>query len=269
MPKMQSKQMREHWLYHIICCGVTACLCCIVSNSLVAMNKSLDFINNDMPRKVYASELTTYVDSDNNIAKENVVNTDAFEEAQDFAISTEDANSELEIAIMRKQNTQPVMTAAYTKLDETASKGAIDEEKAAEQKRLQEEAQRLANTNLKPDPNASFDYSKIANAPQSSHITEKGGIYEGPSGHETYYNLPMDGVISIMRRLGYSEEDGWVYWVRDDGAKMFGDYVMVAANLDVRPRGSLVECSLGTAIVCDTGDFAKSNAYQLDIAVTW
>lgn len=42
-----------------------------------------------------------------------------------------------------------------------------------------------------------------------------------------------------------------------------------AANLDVYPRGSLVETSLGTAIVVDTGGFADSDPYQIDIAVTW
>ena len=185
-----------------------------------------------------------------------------------FSIQNDERN-ELEIAIMRKQNTQPIMTSAYTILDETDSKGAIDVEKATEQKRLQEENDKKLVKSINPDPNATFDYSEKVSAPQTSHITATGGIYQGPSGHETYYNLPMDGVITIMRNLGYSESDGWTYWVRDDGAKMFGDYVMVAADLDVRPRGSLIECSMGTAIVCDTGDFAKSNAYQLDIAVTW
>ena len=94
------------------------------------------------------------------------------------------------------------------------------------------------------------------------------GTVEGPSGKETYYNLPMDGVISIMRDLGYSEEE-YPYWVRDDGCKMLGDYIMCAANLDVHPRGTLVESSLGTCLVCDTGEFAYSNAMQLDIAVDW
>ena len=32
---------------------------------------------------------------------------------------------------------------------------------------------------------------------------------------------------------------------------------------------SLVESSLGTCIVCDTGGFASGNSQQLDIAVTW
>ena len=91
------------------------------------------------------------------------------------------------------------------------------------------------------------------------------GSVMGPSGKETYYNLNMSGVVSIMRRMGNTDE----YWVRDDGCKMLGDYIMCAANLRVHPRGSLVECSLGTCIVCDTGGFASHNANQLDIAVTW
>lgn len=91
------------------------------------------------------------------------------------------------------------------------------------------------------------------------------GTVMGPSGKETYYNLPMGGVIDIMRGYGYYGE----YWVRSDGVKMLGDYIMVAADLSIRPRGSLVETSLGTGMVCDTGTFIYTNPYQVDIAVTW
>ncbi|MGI6607556.1 MAG: hypothetical protein ACOX1F_01060 [Erysipelotrichaceae bacterium] len=91
------------------------------------------------------------------------------------------------------------------------------------------------------------------------------GAITGPNGRETYYNLNMDGVLAIMRRMGNTDK----YWIRDDGVKMLGDYVMVAANLTLHPRGSLVECSLGTGIVCDTGGFAKNNPTALDIAVNW
>ena len=91
------------------------------------------------------------------------------------------------------------------------------------------------------------------------------GTVTGPSGKETYYNLDMSGVVEIMRGMGNTDE----YWVREDGVKMLGDYIMCAANLSVHPRGSLVESSLGTCIVCDTGGFAYSNPNQLDIAVTW
>ncbi len=96
-------------------------------------------------------------------------------------------------------------------------------------------------------------------------LSRAAGSVKGPSGKETYYNLDMSGVISIMRHMGNTDE----YWVRDDGCKMLGDYIMCAANLRVHPRGSLVESSLGTCIVCDTGGFASHNSNQLDIAVTW
>lgn len=94
------------------------------------------------------------------------------------------------------------------------------------------------------------------------------GTYNGPSGKETYYNLPMDGVIELMRAQGYSEEE-YPYWVREDGCKMFGDYIMVAADLNIRPKGTILETSLGTAMVCDTGTFALSNPTQIDVAVDW
>ncbi len=91
----------------------------------------------------------------------------------------------------------------------------------------------------------------------------------GPSGQETYYNMDMSGVVSMMRNYyGFSEEE-YPYWVREDGCKMLGDYIMVAAGLDVRPRGSLVQTSLGIGLVCDTGGFAYSDPYQLDIATAW
>ncbi len=94
------------------------------------------------------------------------------------------------------------------------------------------------------------------------------GTVNGPSGKETYYNLPMGGIISIMRGMGFSEKE-YPYWIREDGVKMLGDYVMVAANLNIRPRGSTIPTSLGMGLVCDTGGFASRNATQLDIAVDW
>jgi len=94
------------------------------------------------------------------------------------------------------------------------------------------------------------------------------GVFNGPSGRETYYNLNMDGVIAGMRSLGYSEEE-YPYWIREDGCKMFGPYIMVAANWDIRPRGTILETSLGTAIVVDTGSFVNTYPEGVDIAVNW
>lgn len=99
----------------------------------------------------------------------------------------------------------------------------------------------------------------------SSVLTASSGVNYYGSQRETYYNLDMSGCVNIMRSIGNTDE----YWVREDGCKMLGSYIMCAANLNVHPRGSLVETSLGTAIVVDTGGFADNDPYQIDIAVTW
>ena len=96
-------------------------------------------------------------------------------------------------------------------------------------------------------------------------LTASGGVYYGPSGKETYYNLNMSGVVDIMRGMGNNDN----YWVREDGAKMLGDYVIVAADLNKYPRGSIVDTSLGQGIVCDTGSFTQNSDTQLDIATDW
>ena len=99
-----------------------------------------------------------------------------------------------------------------------------------------------------------------------SILTKSKGTNNGPSGKETYYNLNMSRVVAAMSRYGYSSSD---YWVRADGVKMLGNYVMVAASYTKHPKGSLVSTSLGTGIVCDTGGFAASNPTQIDIATNW
>lgn len=114
-------------------------------------------------------------------------------------------------------------------------------------------------------PTTEEETTEVRNRWNGPVLNPNAGVVEGPSGKETYYNLDMSGVVSIMKSCGYDYE----YWEREDGVKMYGDYVMCAANLDVHPRGSLVESSLGTAIVCDTGGFAESNPNQLDIATNW
>ena len=100
---------------------------------------------------------------------------------------------------------------------------------------------------------------------KGSVLNRYNGVNRGPSGKETYYNLNMNKIVDAMKRLGVNSE----YWVRNDGVKMYGDYIMCAADLSVYPRGSIVETSLGTGIVCDTGAFVKSTGIALDIATTW
>ena len=99
-------------------------------------------------------------------------------------------------------------------------------------------------------------------------LTARAGTVMGPSGKETYYNLPMQGVVNRMRRLGY-DETTWPYWVRSDGAKMLGDYILCAASFDIRPIGTILETSRGKAIVADTGRFVEINKTQIDLAMQW
>lgn len=127
-------------------------------------------------------------------------------------------------------------------------------------KKAAEEAIQAAQSSV-TQSTYTIDYSGAVLNPSNGSII-------GPSGKETYYNLDMSGVVRIMRNMGYSAEE-YPYWVRSDGAKMLGSYVMVAANLNLRPRGSIVLCSLGEAIVADTGGFAEGNPTQLDIATAW
>ena len=94
------------------------------------------------------------------------------------------------------------------------------------------------------------------------------GVVQGPSGRETYYNLNMDLCVKYMRDLGYSEEE-YPVWTRDDGCKMFGKYIMCAANWSIRPKGTILETSLGWAIVVDTGTFVSEYPYGVDIATNW
>ncbi|MGM9941156.1 MAG: SH3 domain-containing protein [Bulleidia sp.] len=96
-------------------------------------------------------------------------------------------------------------------------------------------------------------------------LTPGSGTIIGPSGKETYYNLNMSVCVANAQRAGAQGE----YWVREDGVKMLGDYVMVAANFAIRPLGTIVPTSLGMGIVVDTGGFALNNPTQLDIAVAW
>ena len=112
------------------------------------------------------------------------------------------------------------------------------------------------------------EWREDAPQPERPHLTKSGGVFDGPSGKETYYNLPMGNCINYMRDLGYSVEE-YPFWIREDGAKMLGDYCMAACNLNIRPKGTIIETSLGMAIVCDTGSFASYNATQIDLATDW
>lgn len=102
-----------------------------------------------------------------------------------------------------------------------------------------------------------------AKTKKATKLTKNAGVFNGPTGKEAWYNLNMNRVVRNMRAKGYKGR----YWVRKDGVKMFGNYILCAANLRKYPRGTIVETSLGPGIVADTG--ALGNGVILDIAVNW
>lgn len=131
-------------------------------------------------------------------------------------------------------------------------------EVAKAEKRAAEEAARSAA--------ASASYVTTSySAPTGSGLTPTSGINNFNGHTESYYNLPMEKVIEQARNFGIEGE----YWVRDDGVKMYGDYVMCACNYDIYPIGSLVETSFGTGISLDTGAFTAWNPTNVDIATAW
>jgi len=80
---------------------------------------------------------------------------------------------------------------------------------------------------------------------------------------ETYYDLPMGVVMQNCGQGGY-------YTVRADGVKVDRDgYVIIAANLAIYPRCSVVETSLGPGKVYDTGGFVSHHPHGWDIATDW
>ncbi|MBR0163858.1 MAG: hypothetical protein IJQ12_04205 [Lachnospiraceae bacterium] len=100
---------------------------------------------------------------------------------------------------------------------------------------------------------------------ESPVLNTQDGVIQGPSGNETYYNLDMSWVVWRLEHEGYEGE----YYIREDGVKMYGDYIMCAADFSVHPFGTIVQTSLGEAIVCDTGMFIYFDPYHLDIAAAW
>ena len=107
----------------------------------------------------------------------------------------------------------------------------------------------------------------IGAKPNGGGLTKAKGVFHhvdsrGVTHRETYYDLPMGGV---MRACG-----GGTYSVRADGAKVDQDgYILVAANLNRYPRCSVVETSLGPGKVYDTGGFAAVHPDGFDLATDW
>lgn len=88
-------------------------------------------------------------------------------------------------------------------------------------------------------------------------LTPSSGVNWFNGRKETYYNLNMSGVVANAKNMGIEGD----YWVRGDGVKMYGGYVIVAAQMD---KGTIIDTSLGAGIVLD-----YCPAGTIDIAVSW
>ena len=182
-------------------------------------------------------------------------------EAVDLVNVTEQANT-AGITMARQTVNEYELKQEEKRLEKEKKEAEARKKKIAEAKKEQKirEAARIAHENtVKTGGSSNWN---------GRRISPSAGSIMGPSGKETYYNLDMSVCVRIMRGMGFSEAE-YPYAVRADGVKTLGGYVMVAANLGIRPKGTLIETSVGTGIVVDTGGFAKRNKTQLDIAVAW
>ena len=201
--------------------------------------------------------ITRELEGQNSIMNEQIATLTDAVEARDASLT--DLNKQLDTLSEEKTQLEEKITELQENLDELEKENLDKEE---EQEPVVQEPAPSSNSNVsyQTEPVQTYSYQN-----DGSCLTPSGGVYYGPTGKETYYNLDMNGVVSNAQAQGIQGE----YWVREDGVKMYGDYVIVAANLDTHPRGSTVETSLGTGIVLDTGGFAASDPNQVDIAVDW
>lgn len=94
-------------------------------------------------------------------------------------------------------------------------------------------------------------------------LTAKLGTIQYGGHKETWYDLPMDRVVARTdAAIGMTD----LYWVREDGVKMYGFWVIVAAHPSVT-RYTFVETSLGQGVVLDNHTVNDPNLY--DIATNW
>ncbi len=101
---------------------------------------------------------------------------------------------------------------------------------------------------------------------ETGRLTATKGIAYGPVGKESYYNLDMSMIVCRMQRKAFPG----VYWIRQDGCKMYGAFVMVAADFNIFPIGSIVPTTLGPSVVTDTGSFTRNGSgVMFDIATSW
>ena len=108
---------------------------------------------------------------------------------------------------------------------------------------------------------------------------KKGYVECGPTGYETWYDLGMSVVVKNMReKHGIDLE----YWIDEEtGLKMYGEYIMVAADVrspanpdGIFEYGDIIEVSHGKAMVVDCCRLAinkrkYSGEIHIDVATDW
>lgn len=119
-------------------------------------------------------------------------------------------------------------------------------------------AARRAEVEKKKEEEQKQQQQQTYSAPSGGGVlTPSSGVNWFNGRKETYYNLDMSGVVANAKNMGIQGD----YWVRGDGVKMYGNYVIVAAQMG---KGTIIETSLGTGIVLD-----YCPAGTIDIAVSW
>ena len=102
---------------------------------------------------------------------------------------------------------------------------------------------------------------------KANKLNKRDGVFYFKGQKETFYNLDMSRIYAKAdKNFGTWHKK----WIRDDGVKMYGPYVVLAVPFDVYPYGTTdIETSLGLGIALDTGTFAETNKNQIDVAVDW
>jgi len=205
-----------------------------IENYNIDINEKVDIIDNNVNK--------VKKDIINNNTKDNKTKKELEEKIEEVEISKAKAREEK----LKKESSQGTIVAAaatvrsINEFGNTVEITEIDDETVKDN----------------PDPNP---------VPTGPHLTKESGTFEFQGHSETYYNLDMSVIVEVAHQNGIQGD----YWVRSDGAKMLGNYIMCACDRSIHPYGSLVETSLGMGISLDTGGFIAWAPYNVDIACAW
>ena len=109
--------------------------------------------------------------------------------------------------------------------------------------------------------------SNVSGKWSKDYLTASAGFIKyvtsgGRMAKETWCDLNPNNLAKLMKEQGFDLD----FWIREDGGYMYGDYVMVAADIPHMDgteqaaeyrKGDLVETSLGTGIVVDLCGMAE------------